>query len=197
MAAKVELADSNDVERGTQSNPLFMTATGAPSATSATKQEDTLAVDGDYGSASLWVRRDANVSRVNADGDYINPAVDAYGNNKSSLTSSDLSGAALTNNASTVAASAVILKASAGNWYGYNVVTGASAGYLMVFNATSAPADGTVTPAFCLPIAANSGVAQAFTIPVRFTTGITLVFSTTGPFTKTASVTAFIAGQAQ
>lgn len=95
-------------------------------------------------------------------------------------------------------ASSLVLKASAGNLYSVNVVTGASAGFVMFFNATSAPGDGAVTPVYCMPIAANSGFNMANTpIPANFTTGITIVFSTTGCFTKTASATAFIAGQFQ
>jgi hypothetical protein len=96
--------------------------------------------------------------------------------------------------ATTVAASSLVLKASAGNLFGVTVNAGASAGYLMIFNATSAPADGTVTPIWSMPVAANAGLAFSFDIPVYCSTGITAVFSTTGPFTKTASATAFISG---
>jgi hypothetical protein len=97
--------------------------------------------------------------------------------------------------ATTVAASNVVLKASAGNLYSVNICTGAVSGYLMLFNATSAPADGTVTPTKVLPVAANAGIILDFATPLRFTTGCTAVFSTTGPFTKTASATAFISGE--
>lgn len=170
------------------------TAGSAPSAFSSTKQEDVASADGDYGSASLWVRRDTNVVRTTLDGDYTNPAVDSYGNNKTTVTPTDLFNAGVTSFATTVAASGLVLKATPGNLYDYNVVTGASAGYLMIFNATAAPADGTVTPALCIPIAANAGIAFTFPVPRRFSIGCTMVFSTTGPFTKTASVTAFMAG---
>jgi len=104
-------------------------------------------------------------------------------------------GTALTNTATTVAAGSQVLKASAGNLYGLNVVSGASAGYVMVFNATSAPADGVVTPAQCFVLAANSSMQISYNTPIRMTTGCTVVFSTTGPFTKTISATAFISGQ--
>lgn len=268
-----------------------------PGIYSAVKQEDVSALDGDYGSASLWVRRDTNIVVTNADGDYTNPAVNSAGsvkivgdtlpattdagtspikiggiysvtpstltdgqrgnlqvgtrgslnvtlfgadstnsptvvNSGSDASSNTIGGLtvyarpvvyngttwdrargdtvgayivetptgaaanALTPQATTVAASSLVLKASAGNLYGYNVVTGASAGYLMIFNATTAPADGTVTPTLCIPIAANTGVDRQFAKPKRFTTGITMVFSTTGPFTKTASATAFLEGEA-
>jgi hypothetical protein len=99
---------------------------------------------------------------------------------------------------STVAESAHILKASAGNLYRASVTAGASAGFLMVFNATTAPADGAVTPLVCRPVAANGQVEANFAgLPARFSTGITAVFSTTGCFTKTASATASFEGYVQ
>lgn len=100
---------------------------------------------------------------------------------------------------STVAESNHVLKASAGVLWQLTVATGASAGYAMVFNATSAPADGAVTPIECLPVPANSAVSLSFTggPPEAYSVGITAVFSTTGPFTKTASATAFFSGKIQ
>lgn len=198
MATPVTLVDDTQPSGkavGTTANPLIMSAAAsAPSAFSSTKQEDVPAADADYGSASLWVRRDTNVTRTNLDGDYQNPAVDQYGNGKNSLTPTDLASAAVPNVATTVVASSLVLKATAGNLYDFSVTAGASAGYLMIFNATTAPADGTVTPAVVLAIAANASIGFTYPYPKRFTTGITMVFSTTGPFTKTASATAFLAG---
>lgn len=105
-------------------------------------------------------------------------------------------GAAVAPSFTTVAASSVVAKASAGNLYRVAVNSGASAGFLLVFNATSAPADGTVTPVVCRPVAANDFVEVIYNVPVRFSTGITAVFSTTGCFTKTASATAHIEAEA-
>jgi len=105
-------------------------------------------------------------------------------------------GAAVTRSQTAAAVGSLVVKASAGNLYGYNIVSGASAGYLMFFDATSAPADGTVTPKLVEAIAANASIQQSLRTPIRFTTGITMVFSTTGPFTKTLSATAFLAGDA-
>jgi len=105
-------------------------------------------------------------------------------------------GQALATTANAAVGASLVLKASAGNLYGFNIVTGASAGYLMIFDATSAPADGAVTPKRCIAIAANTSIDRTFGKPIRFTSGITLVFSTTGPYTKTASATAFLAGEA-
>lgn len=185
-----------EVPFGTSANPI-VTAAGTPGANSPTKFEDVPAADGDAGSASLWVRRDTNVVRTNTDGDYQNPAVDQYGNPKVTPAPSDLASAAATAFATTVAASGIVAKATPGNLYDINITVGASAGYLMIFNATAVPADGTVTPAFVLPLAANAGLAFTFPVPKRFSTGISIAFSTTGPFTKTASATAFIGGSFQ
>lgn len=111
---------------------------------------------------------------------------------------SSAAAAAITTVASSAVTTGQVIKASAGNLYGFNVVSGASAGYVMVFNSTTVPADGAVTPARCLPLAANTGLdINLRGQPVHFSTGITIVFSTTGCFTKTASATAFIAGDAQ
>lgn len=96
------------------------------------------------------------------------------------------------------AASSKLIKTGAGNLYGFEVVTGASAGYVMLFNATTLPANGTVTPFKVFgQVAANATVAVLFNPPIHFTTGMTIGFSTTGPFSLTASATAFISGDAQ
>lgn len=95
-------------------------------------------------------------------------------------------------------ASSLVIKASAGNLYRVDLVAGASAGFLLIFDATSAPADGAVTPIKCFPVVANGFTSYiADPAPARFATGITAVFSTTGCFTKTASATAFISGEAK
>lgn len=194
MATPVTLVDDTQPSGkavGTAANPL-QTQSVIGGANSGTKIEDVPAADGDAGSASLWVRRDTNVARTNTDGDYQNPAVDQYGNVKDTPTPSDLASAAVTQIATPTVVGSLVVKATPGNLYDFNVTVGASAGFIMVFNATAAPADGVVTPAFVIPVAANAGVAFTFPYPRRFGTGITIVFSTTGPFTKTISATAFI-----
>lgn len=81
---------------------------------------------------------------------------------------------------------------------GMNVTTGATAGYVMVFDATAVPADGAVAPVRCLPVAANTGIDINFRgSPLKFDLGAVIVFSSTGCYTKTASATAFIAGDLQ
>lgn len=131
--------------------------------------------------------------------------VDATGNALATATGinvvevpSAASTAGVTSVRSTVATASTVIKASAGNLYGFNVVSGASAGYILVYNATSAPADGTVTPIKCLPIAANTGIdVNMRGQPTYFSTGIVIAFSTTGCFTQTLSATAFISGDAR
>jgi len=102
---------------------------------------------------------------------------------------------ALASSATSVVASSLILKASAGNLYGFNVVSGASAGYLLIYDSATVPADGATTPKRAYVIAANASMSVSFEIPRRFASGIVLVFSTTGPFLKTASPTAFLSGE--
>lgn len=92
----------------------------------------------------------------------------------------------------------LVVKASAGNLYGFNVsatsTLSAAAWWLIAYDATSAPADGAVTPVLCyaVPLGTTS-INGTLNVPVAFATGITLGVSTTGCFTKTASTQAFIA----
>lgn len=95
-------------------------------------------------------------------------------------------------------AGALIVKAGTVYLAGLNVTSGASAGYVMLFDAADVPADGAVAPLRCLPIAANTGLDVNWRgAPVYLQQGAVVVFSTTGCFTKTASATAFIAGDIQ
>lgn len=102
--------------------------------------------------------------------------------------------AAIAPTATTVAASSLTLKSSAGNHYSFNGL-GTIAGYFMLFDAPTPPADGTVTPKKVYAVAAGASLDVEFTPPLRMATGGTWVFSITGPFTKTASATAFMSGE--
>jgi hypothetical protein len=63
------------------------------------------------------------------------------------------------------------------------------------FDATALPSNGAVTPAKCYTVpAATASLSGAFPTPAAFATGITIGVSTTGCFTLTASVHAFISG---
>lgn len=109
---------------------------------------------------------------------------------------SGIAAAGLTANQTTVVGSSQVVKGSSCNLYSLSCTSGASAGFVLVFDATTPPADGTVTPIDVITIAANATVTKNYPIPLRCNSGATLVFSTTGPFTKTASATAFLMGQA-
>lgn len=93
-------------------------------------------------------------------------------------------------------ASALVLKTSGGDLRGLNVVAGASAGFIMLIDSKTVPAAGAVTPKRCWAIAANADRELQFPFPLQFLNGIVVLFSTTGPFSYTASATAFIAGEA-
>ena len=74
----------------------------------------------------------------------------------------------------------------------------AAAWWVMIYDAATAPADGTVTPKKCYAQASGAtSFSAAFATPPIFTTGIVIGVSTTGCFTKTASIHAFISGDAQ
>lgn len=87
-------------------------------------------------------------------------------------------------------------KASAGNAYSFEVVTGAAAAYLYAFNSATVPADGAVTAGtasgnyqFCQPVAATTGARFGYDIPERYSVGISLAVSSTacGTLTKIAT----------
>ncbi len=96
-------------------------------------------------------------------------------------------------------AGSLVLKAGPGSLYACYVTTGATAGWLMLFDATSIPANGAVTPKDCIycPASATTEIELPFLTAEPFATGIAAAFSSTGPFTLTASSTAFIKGIVQ
>ena len=95
-----------------------------------------------------------------------------------------------------------VIKGSAGNLFSFEVsadaTLSAAAWWVMIYDATSAPGDGAVTPAKCFAYPANTTSASyAWPTPISFSTGIVIGVSTTGCFTQTASVHAFISGDAK
>ena len=95
-------------------------------------------------------------------------------------------------------ASALIVKGGTVLLTGVSVTSGATAGYVMVFDAATVPADGPVTPKRCIPLAPATGIEIDWRqSPLYFQQGAVVVFSSTGCFTKTASVAAFISGDFQ
>ena len=108
----------------------------------------------------------------------------------------------LTHAQTSVLASNLIPKASAGNLYAFAVsadsTLSGAAWWLMAFDATTLPGDGTVTPALCYAYpTGTTSASYSFPEGVSFTTGIVLGVSTNGCFTKAASVHAFISAAYQ
>ena len=76
-------------------------------------------------------------------------------------------------------------------------VTASVSGYLMLLDMASKPPDGPVTPVkvWFASTTDNKVISDRFDPPIRMNNGGILVFSTTGPFTLTASATAFISAE--
>lgn len=124
------------------------------------------------------------------------------GGNTVTLAPSSSSASGLSPSSTSALASSQIVKSGAGNLFSFDIsadsVLSSAPWWIMIFNATSLPADGAVTPTKCYAEPAGAASASfGFFIPVQFSTGIVIGVSTTGCFTKTASVHAFISGDAQ
>lgn len=112
-----------------------------------------------------------------------------------SIRSGVQSGQPLTPIVTAVQASSLVIKASPGILRRINALSQATAGWVMLFNATSLPSNGTVTPVWVRKLSTDDALSEAFDNPLYFSTGIVVGFSSTGPFSLTASVTAFFAAQ--
>lgn len=94
-------------------------------------------------------------------------------------------------------ATGLVVKASAGNLYDFEVTSGATAGEVLIHNTTTVPAAGAVTPVKCYILPANSTIGGSWTPPISFGTGISVSFSSASTcFTQTNSATAFISADA-
>lgn len=90
-----------------------------------------------------------------------------------------------------------VIKTQPGDIYGLNISADATlsgaAWWVMIYDAVAAPANGAVTPLKCYAMASGTtGFNILYTVPVRAATGVVVGVSTTGCFTKTESVHAFI-----
>lgn len=117
-------------------------------------------------------------------------------------TPSSAAGVGLTPVSTAALASNSVTKASAGNLYSFevsaDVTLSAAPWWIMIFDATSLPSNGAVTPKKCYAMAGGvTSYSAAFPTPAAFGAGITIGVSTTGCFSLTASVHAFISGDAQ
>ena len=111
------------------------------------------------------------------------------------------SGGLIPNSSSALAANQTI-KASSGNLYSFEVsadnTLSAAPWWIMIYDATSAPGDGAITPLKCYAIPSNTSFfTAAWLTPIKFVNGLIIGVSTTGCYTKTASIHAFISGDAQ
>jgi hypothetical protein len=199
-AIRVELpTDGTGVIAGvTTVTTLTGTTTLTPGGGAANlgKAEDAIAGSGDTGVAVYGVQQNTPADTA-TNGDYVGPQFSGGGMWTQDVPTATAA-AGVAPSASSVAASNVVLKASAGNLYGFSCKAGASAGVCYVFNATALPSDGTVTPVDCYVISANTGVGVQYNPPMALGTGITVGFGTgTSCFTLAASATAFISGQAK
>ena len=99
-------------------------------------------------------------------------------------------------------ATSQVIKSGAGNLYSFEVsadsTLSGAAWWILIFDATSDPGNGAVTPRKCYgQVAGATSAAYAWTTPIAFTAGIVIVASTTGCYTETQSVHAFISGDAK
>ncbi len=168
-------AGTDGVSNGSISRPL------TPGSTTAS---GTLATAGHVFNGTAWDRQRGDVSAT--------------------FMASSASATASVAMAPVVATSAfnLVVKASAGNFYGGSIVAGATAGFLIAYNATSAPANAAALTANLIlgvvPVLANGAAAIGeYTIPDRFSAGIVLLFSTNlATYTQPANAAAFIRGRA-
>jgi len=75
------------------------------------------------------------------------------------------------------------------------IASSSVAGWFMLFDAIIRPADGAVSPAAAWKVNADQTIDFEHMHPIECNTGAIIVFSTTGPYTLTASATAFIVGK--
>lgn len=103
---------------------------------------------------------------------------------------------------SSVLAANQVVKGTGGLLYGIQIsadgTLSGAAWWVMVYDATAAPSNGTVTPRKCYAMASGATeLSRSFSPPIQFGLGIVVGVSTTGCFTKTESVHAFISGDFQ
>ncbi len=143
-------------------------------ATNLGKAEDAGHNSGDVGVMALGVRKATatDLSAGPTDGDYEPFQVSTEGALWSTLTPTTTSGLSISRDIDLDNGTLTVVKASAGNLYGYYIFNAHSATvYVKFYNVTSGTL-GTGTPVLTFPVPAGGGANVSFAYPISFATGI-------------------------
>lgn len=223
----VTIADGADVSQGATTDAAYTDTTGAAAGRVVGLLKGLYAAFRTAGSALVSVASQSTATEnlglssfaraTIAGGGGANLGVLNYGYNPATLQQvwirADNVGAYAVNVASGAAAAALtpvtnagatslVVKASAGNFFGGSIVAGATAGFLIAYNATAAPAaNGALTANLILgavQVAASGTAALGdYVVPDRASAGIVLLFSTSlSTFSAPANPAQFLRGRA-
>lgn len=149
--------------------PSDQTWTGA---TNLGKQEDAAHASGDVGIMALGRRIDTAAASSGSSGDYETMNMSAEGAQWATLTPTTTSGLSIARDIDLDNGALTVVKASAGNLYGYYLYnTSASTVYVKFYNAASGTL-GTGTPVMTIPLPVGGGANVGFPYPVAFSSGI-------------------------
>lgn len=159
---------------------------------SSVKPQDGMTIENDF-AESISVPVLYNGISLNINRDIIGAVAAGTGTLAVHLAPTSVVGATTSDSHCTVACASTLVS-GAHNLYGANF-SATVAGWLLVYDSLTCGANGTVAPlrAYAYPTANLTATVSWGSAPLRFATGLALCFSTTGPFTATASTTAFIA----
>lgn len=159
---------------------------------SSIKPVDGMSLENDF-AGTLSVTALSSGTALNVGKDITGAVAAGTGTTAVHLAPTSVVGATTSDSHCTVACASTLVS-GAHNLYGANFSATVS-GWLLVYDSLTCGANGTVTPlrAYAYPTANLTATISWGSAPLRFGTGIALCFSTTGPYTATASTTAFIA----
>ena len=128
--------------------------------------------------------------------------IGGFGNNGASILSADQVATPAQVSPTPVSAQNVfslVAKASSGNLYGFETVTGSAAGFIVDNNTAAAPATGAATtPIYCVPVAASTSYTWRSDVPLRGTAGHVLLFSTScGAYNQPSAAPVYLQAEAQ
>jgi len=180
-----KLAANSGVDIGDVDVTSVIAGTGA---TNLGKAEDAAHTTGDTGVAVLQRRIDTAATSADTSGDYATANQSAEGASWATLTPTTTSGLSVANFTSgdtytALTNSAQVIKASAGNLYGYYIYNpNATAAYVMVYNTAAASVTvGTTTATLVFAIPATAAANLMFPYPITFSNaGWSCAAATTG-----------------